>query len=1019
MKQTSMEIKLIWLYTLIQFLILQYEVAFSSSAHHLCHQDDGRALLQFKELFNFNINASKLFCDYSYPKTKSWIEKTDCCTWDGVTCNEVTGHVIGLDLSCSQLVGAISPNSSLFSLSQLQKLNLAFNDFTDSKISSEFGGLTELTHLNLTVSNFEGQIASEISHLSKLVLLDLTPSVSLNFAQHDFHMLLNNLTQISVLCLPHVNISLSNFPMNLSSSLTYLDLSGTNIHGMLPNDVFQRPKMRVLALGANSYLTGSLPKFNCSNKSPLLQQLDLSLTNFTGEIPESIGCLKSINFLNFLSCQLSGHLPSNLSKLVQLKALDLSDNKLEGQIQDSFTNLQHLTYLSLSYNHFDGFFPPSIANLTELKWLDLESNSMTGYLPSNASGLQKLIVLFLSNNSFSGTIPSWLFHDPKLGLLSNNSRNTFIGGLMGLVQSISENTIQRKLIDLSNNKLDGPIPKSSISTLQNLVGLDLSSNNLSGIVEPNMFSNLKKLASLVLSNNRFLWRTDNNVSLSFPDLWELGLSSCGLSEFPDFLKNSKDLGFLELSNNNIHQIPSWFNSMPWDSLFYLNLSYNSLSSLAPLRWKSLNILDFQFNQLQGPLPLSICNLQELGILDLSNNKFTGAIPKCFGNFSSELEVLDLKNNGLQGSIEVSFPRKSSLKHLGLSGNFLEGSLPESLANCEQLEVLDVGNNNMNGTFPTWLENLKEIKVLILKSNQFFGPIGIFKAENPFMNLQIFDLSNNKFTGVLPTRILENLRSMMSGNKNETEAFYLGWYSDNAHYQDSMSIAMKGQEIEFTRILTTLNTIDLSSNNFSGKIPEVMGNLIALKLLNLSHNKLSGHIPLTIGNLSSLETLDLSSNQIDGEIPQQLTSLTSLEVLNLSQNRLVGRIPLSPQFTTFSNDSYQGNLGLCGFPLTKNCGETDQVPPLQEEDLDNFLSGFTWKSVIVGYGFGIVLGVAIGALMFLTGKPEQLVRFIEEEIYQCVRFLCWKNQVYRRFRRPKEAVTRTEAQLTIRYQMHMR
>ncbi|KAL3530155.1 hypothetical protein ACH5RR_009477 [Cinchona calisaya] len=326
---------------------------------------------------------------------------------------------------------------------------------------------------------------------------------------------------------------------------------------------------------------------------------------------------------------------------------------------------------------------------------------------------------------------------------------------------------------------------------------------------------------------------------------------------------------------------------------------------------------------------------------------------------------------------------------------------------------------MNGTFPTWLEDLTEIKVLILKSNQFFGPVGIFKADNPFMNLQIFDLSNNKFSGVLPTRILENFRSMMSRNKSEMGALYMGWYSDNAHYQDLISIVMKGQEIEFTRILTTLTTIDLSSNNFSGEIPEVIGNLVALRLLNLSHNRLSGHIPSTIGNLSSLETLDLSFNQIDGEIPWQLTNLTSLEVLNLSENHLVGRIPLGLQFNTFSNDSYQGNLGLCGFPLTKNCGEAYQVPSLQEEDSDNFSSEFTWKSVIVGYGCGIVLGVAVGTLMFLSGKPEQLVWFIEEEIRQCARFLCWKNQVYRQFKRPRQDVTRIGAQHTNRNQMHMR
>lgn len=49
----------------------------------------------------------------------------DCCTWDGVTCDLLTGHVIGLDLSCSLLNGIIYANSSLFQLRHLQTLNLA------------------------------------------------------------------------------------------------------------------------------------------------------------------------------------------------------------------------------------------------------------------------------------------------------------------------------------------------------------------------------------------------------------------------------------------------------------------------------------------------------------------------------------------------------------------------------------------------------------------------------------------------------------------------------------------------------------------------------------------------------------------------------------------------------------------------------------------------------------------------------------------------------------------------------
>ncbi|KAJ6980941.1 receptor-like protein 12 isoform X2 [Populus alba x Populus x berolinensis] len=85
-----------------------------------------------------------------------------------------TGHVTALDLSCSMLYGTLHPNSTLFSLHHLQKLDLSDNDFNSSHISSRFGQFSNLTHLNLNFSVFAGQVPLEISHLSKLVSLDLS-----------------------------------------------------------------------------------------------------------------------------------------------------------------------------------------------------------------------------------------------------------------------------------------------------------------------------------------------------------------------------------------------------------------------------------------------------------------------------------------------------------------------------------------------------------------------------------------------------------------------------------------------------------------------------------------------------------------------------------------------------------------------------------------------------------------------------------------------------------------------------
>lgn len=139
-------------------------------------------------------------------------------------------------------------------------------------------------------------------------------------------------------------------------------------------------------------------------------------------------------------------------------------------------------------------------------------------------------------------------------------------------------------------------------------------------------------------------------------------------------------------------------------------------------------------------------------------------------------------------------------------------------------------------------------------------------------------------------------------------------------------------------------------------------------------------------MRELEALDLSWNTLIGEIPSLFSGLTFLEVLNLSYNHLSGRIPLGKQFNTFSNDSYRGNLGLCGFPLTKECGNHNESPPEEDDDDDDdddsfFARGFTWEAVVTGYGCGIAFGLFMGGLMFLLEKPKWFVNFAEDVAQQ--------------------------------------
>ena len=161
-------------------------------------------------------------------------------------------------------------------------------------------------------------------------------------------------------------------------------------------------------------------------------------------------------------------------------------------------------------------------------------------------------------------------------------------------------------------------------------------------------------------------------------------------------------------------------------------------------------------------------------------------------------------------------------------------------------------------------------------------------------------------------------------------------------------------------------IDLSGNRFEGEIPKIIGNLKALRMLNLSNNVLTSSIPSSLVNLKNLESLDLSQNMLVGEIPSQLVELTFLAFLNLSHNHLTGTIPQGKQFLTFENSSFNGNVGLCGSPLSKRCANLKDPPPPPSIFVENQDAGslfeFDWKVVVMGYGCGFIFGVFGGKII---------------------------------------------------------
>ncbi|CAJ2633785.1 unnamed protein product [Trifolium pratense] len=939
-----------WLLLCLHLLFFHFP-SFTSSFNFLCHHDESSALLQFKS--TFTIRTDYYFCDeLRLLKTTTWKNGSDCCSWHGVTCNNISGYVIGLNLGCEGIEGDIDSNSTLFNLSHLQALNLSFNDFSFNDFSnthfpSKFGEFSSLKHLDLSNSDLYGEIPTKISHLSKLESLRLSGN-GLVWEETTLKRLVQNATNLREMFLDEtdmssINLNFMDLIFNQSSSLVTLSLPRTGLSGIR--------KKNILCL-------------------PSVQELDMSMNELEGQLPD-LGCSTSLRILDLSDCDFKGPIPSSFSNFTNLTSLSLSDNYLSGSIPSSLFKLQHLIHLYLSYNSFSGQIPSSLFNLTQLVTLDCSYNKLKGPLPKTITGFQKLVVLTLNDNLLNGTIPSALLSLPSL--VNFDITNNQLTGYIGAISSYS-----LEELSLCGNKLQGNIPES-IFNLENLTTLCLSSNNFSGVVNFQNFSKLQNLYSLSLSHNRQLSLTfESNVNYNFSQLRQLYLSSVNLTEFPKLSEKLPSLDSLDLSNNKLNgRVPTWL----IETSRSLNLSQNCFTSIDQI---SRNIdqlfgLDLSFNLLEGDITLSICNMSSLQLLNLAHNKLTGIIPQCLANISS-LQVLDLQMNRFYGSLPSNFSKSCELETLNLNGNQLEGYFPKSLSHCKNLQVLNLRDNKLVDKFPDCLQPLQYLKVLVLQDNKLHGPIANLKIKHPFPSLIIFDISGNNFSGPLPKAYLKCFEAMkkVSQVKDDGSLSYmetsLGYYSakGNASYYDSVSVTTKGIKMTLVKIPTMFVSIDLSRNKFEGEIIDVIGELDALKGLNLSHNRLTGHIPQSIGKLTNLESLDLSSNMLTGVVPAELTNLISLEVINFSNNRLVGEIPQGQQFDTFSNDSYEGNLGLCGFPLSKKCGPEEPSPPSANKFWSKEKFGFGWKPVAIGYGCGFVIGIGIGYFVLLIGKPRWLV-----------------------------------------------
>ncbi|KAF8108776.1 hypothetical protein N665_0104s0091 [Sinapis alba] len=759
---------------------------------------------------------------------------------------------------------------------------------------------------------------------------------------------------------------------NSTGAVTMLRLGDCLSGTLMPNSsLFRLHHLRYLNLRDNNFISSTLPsEFGNLNR---LEVLSLKNNGFVGQVPSSFNSLSLLSVLILSQNELTGSFPLvwNLTKLFylglsenyisgtlnpkstslfelhHLRYLGLAYNNFSSSLPSEFGNLNKLEFLYLSFNDFSGQVPPTISNLTSLTELYLDQNKLTGSFPL-VQNLTKLSFIELNDNLFSGTIPSSLITMPFLSVLDLSGNN-----LTGSIEFPNSSTPSRiEYLNLGNNHFEGKIIEP-ILKLINLKVLELSFLNTSYSIDFSLFSSLKSLVRLDLSGNSISPTSLGSKSDIPTNLEDLYLQGCNISEFPNVIKILQKLKRIDITGNIIKgKVPEWLWKLPRltsvllrnnsftgfegpvdvlvnSSVQFLDLEQNYFEGAIPTMPLFINFFIAKSNRFTGSIPLSICNCRYLLRLWLSYNNLTGTIPQCL----SKLTIVNLRKNNLEGSIPDAFVTGASLQSLDVGHNGLTGKLPRSLKNCSSLQFLVADHNMIEDTFPFWLKALPNLKVLILSSNEFYGSISP-PDQGPlgFPELRIFEISDNKFTGSLPP------------------TYFINWKA-------SSPMMYEGNKIE-------------------GQIPESIGLVKALIALNFSNNSFTGHIPLSFSNLSNLESLDLSSNQLSGTIPSGLATLSFLAYINVSHNQLKGEIPQGTQIIGQPKSSFEGNAGLCGLPLQETCFGTN-VPPTQQpaqEEEEEEEQVLNWKGVAIGYGPGVLLGIAI-AQVIASYKPEWLAKII--------------------------------------------
>lgn len=639
-----------------------------------------------------------------------------------------------------------------------------------------------------------------------------------------------------------------------------LTLRNNGLSGMVPDDLFDLPGLKILNLESNEVEMN----FSSASSAASLESLNLAATG--------------LRFLNGLQ---------KLSALPNFRFLSLASNGLSGPIPSGVFSLTKLEDLDLSYNDFTGTLSADIGALTKLKSFNINGANLTGQLPESIGSLVNLENLWAPENKFSGTLPKALNSLTNLQTLCLQQVTGNNAGISGPLLSFTN--LERLItLHLDGNALTGTLPSNFLMNslrLQAGINLGLSDNRLQGTI-PDGWSRFDLLAVDLAGNqisgissslcsksgwmngavqkfqcdailcppgtyNTIGYQADDASScLSCPSSSNYGATSCGNQGTTDVSSELNILNdFFSSTGGNL-----WTNKDGWDiSTDYCN-NFHGVECDDVGRVTSL---DLSNNNLKGTVPQSIFQLQFLRKLVLSGNP----VQLTFEGIASAEKLIELHLDSTNLDSLSGISNSINLQVLDVADNNIGGTVPDEIYRISTLKKINLGHNSFSGQLKDIISGLKSLESLVLYHNQFTGRI---PAEiGDLINLEVLNLAENNFDGTIPAELneLTNLKFLSLQREG-------GIYGDsdigiNQGQSSLQGVGLTGPLPPFDK-LTSITQLFLGVNGLTGSIP---------------YNFLGG-----VQNKASQIQVDLTSNTLTGTLPASLTQFDNMS-LYVAGNRI--------------------------------------------------------------------------------------------------------------------------------------